>query len=211
MAAQKTTMRLNMTQINAMLNPTSAPPEPADTIYYITTETPHISDFSVFGPFHCLDATVPSIRNKLASVSPKALEVFDEQLPAWGHGGFAHIKAPLGPDGGHHMLLKLEKHKNATVRAALPGPAYTVLHCVDHIEKSSQETTICGTLLTVEAANQAARDKMEKEITGKSGVFRAEEILGDGTLSLAAGNSRYRWIVQVKYDSGEEILGTYSG
>ena len=115
MATQRTTMHLNLSQVMAMGqdgSSTPAPPEPADVIYYITTETPHISDFSVFGPFHCLDATVPSIRHKLATVSSQALEFFDMQLPGWGHGGFSHIKAPLAPDGKHHMLLKLEKFEN---------------------------------------------------------------------------------------------------
>src|SRR5580700_4281357 len=91
----------------------SAMPCSEDTIYYIKTDTPHLSDCSFFGPFKSLEAAVPSIRKNLYQTSLPGLDTFDELMSASPNGltSLQHFAAPLR-DGGV-MMIHIVKEQNA--------------------------------------------------------------------------------------------------
>jgi hypothetical protein len=64
-ATQRTTMRINYAQTMAIADDSpSASRKPTDTIYYITTSTSHLNNFSVFFSFRILNSmTLPSARS----------------------------------------------------------------------------------------------------------------------------------------------------
>jgi hypothetical protein len=99
------------------------------TIYYTNTHIPHLDDFTVFGPFHCPEATVPAIQGKLKQTSAAGLDAFNEILSSAPNAieFFEHLEAPLS--NGKTMMIQLIKEQNSELAAALPGPSWVVLCC----------------------------------------------------------------------------------
>jgi hypothetical protein len=206
----RTTVRVNGNFFSGM----EPPATPRDTIYYVKTETPHLGDFSIFGPFECLEAVVPSIRLKLQETSPAGLNTFDEMMTTGPNAlmSFEYVVAPL-PDGCT-MTIRLLKEQNAELAATLPGPAWVVL-CAEPTpsslasrdeEPKLKDLTICGAFISAEKANQAARQVVADKLQGMRRGRRVEEMKSDGTVQCAAISATQAWLVEVKRESGTEYF-----
>jgi len=209
-APERTVMRFSINNFQALLGRNSAPssPQPTDTIYYLKTETPHLHDFSVFGPFHLREAIVPSIRQKLQQTSPAGLATFDDLISRMGLSSFEHIVAPL--PGGHSMTIRLIKEKNPEVAATLPGPAWYVVSVEQLSLYSSfsefKSFDICGTYTSAEAANQAARRLAEAKKQEEPGAIHGQDMRDNGTIQCVILSRDNAWGIGVHFDSGVEYF-----
>ena len=183
---------------------------PSDTIYHLRTETPHLHDFSVFGPFHCLEAVVPSIISKLRKESPAGLDMFGEIMSTGPNAlsSFEHIVAPL--PGGNTLVIRLIKEQNAEVAATLPGPAWTVV-CGELLSPTVHGTgledlTLCGSFVSAQKANEALRQVVDDKLRGNPRGKRFEVPKDDGTITCMARLGSETWIVESRFDSGIEIF-----
>jgi hypothetical protein len=180
-----------------------------DTIYYIKTDTPHLSDCSFFGPFKSLEAAVPSIRKNLYQTSLPGLDTFDELMSASPNGltSLQHFAAPLR-DGGV-MMIHIVKEQNAEVAATLPGPAWVVV-CSELVIPPSapkgvpkvKDLTICQTFVSAEKANQAVRRIATQKLQGMRGGRQFEIMNSDGTISCGVTSPTEVWAVEAKWESG---------
>jgi hypothetical protein len=163
-----------------------------DAIYYVMTETPHLADFSFFGPFKCLEVAVPSIRYRLQQTSHPGLDTFDELIMSAGPNALTslhHFTAPL-QDGGV-MVIHFIKEKNAEVAATLPGPAWIVI-CAELVLPQPtprgglklKGSTICRTFVSAEEANQAARQIAADELQRMRGGRQSEKMKSSGTVCV---------------------------
>jgi hypothetical protein len=187
-----------------------------DTIYYLKTETPHLHDFSVFGPFHCLEAIVPSIKAKLRQESPMGLAIFEEIMSTGPNAlpSFEHIVAPLL--GNHTMTIRLVKEQNAEVAATLPGPTWIVF-CAELLPSTLEpqdrngrmklkDMSICGAFVSAQKANQALQQVVADKLQGKLGGRKLELPKEDGTLACMAKLGSKAWLVESRFESGAEIF-----
>jgi hypothetical protein len=187
-----------------------------DTIYYLKTETPHLHDFSVFGPFHCLEAIVPSIKAKLQQESPTGLAMFEDVMSTGPNAlpSFEHIVAPLL--GNHTMTIRLVKEQNAEVAATLPGPSWVVF-CAELLSSKPEpqdrnggvkmkDMSICGAFVSAQKANQALQQVVADKLQGKSGGRKLELPKEDGTLACMAQLGSKAWLVESRFESGAEIF-----
>lgn len=160
-----TTMRVNGANVFGL----GSPQPPTDTIYYLRTSTPHLHDLSLIGPFHVLDAMVPSLRAKLRDESPAGLQMLDEMMAASRISAFEHINAPLPGLGNHKMRIELIREKNPEVLAILPGPVWLVVISeplqgaqLGPIPKLKSQR-FHGTFISAEKAKEAARELLRNE------------------------------------------------
>lgn len=187
-----------------------------DTIYYLKTETPHLHDFSVFGPFHCLDAIVPSIKAKLRQESPTGLAMFEEMMSTSPNAlsSFEHIVAPLL--GNHTMTIRLVMEQNAEVAETLPGQTWVVF-CAELLSSTPEpqdknegvklkDMSICGAFVSAQKANQALQQVVADKLQGKSGGTKLELPKEDGTLACMAQLGSKAWLVESRFESGVEIF-----
>ena len=164
--ANRTTFRMNLGEFlgNDQHTPRTPKPVPEGTVYHILTESPSLKDYTGFGPFHCIEATVESILDKLQRVSMPGFRAFTEVLSQWCDGSVVQMKAPLG-DGNHITIRLIEEH-NPAVAAALPGPAWTVRRSIFKGAVVQQlrytDFDIVGSYLDKEQAFKAAREKMDR-------------------------------------------------
>lgn len=206
-SSSRTTVRVNLNSLKQMAGASSAPPPPpAGTIYYVQTSTPHIHDMSMFGPFHCLEALVPSVRRKLAQTSPAGLLTFDEMLSsADGHISFEHILAPL--EDGNKMMIQVITRCNSEVAASLPGPVWNVvcseiLNPFDPASPKLKSFDIVGSFISPEAANEAVREVVASKARGMRAARQMVERQDDGATNALVMNSSACWIVESKLDDG---------
>jgi hypothetical protein len=202
----RTTMRVTL---SALSGEPAVPPQP-DTIYYLKTETPHLHDFSVFGPFHCLEAVLPSIKAKLREESPAGLAMFDEVMSRGPNAlsSFEHIVAPL--QGNHTMVIRLVKEQNAEVAATLPGPTWTII-CGEPLSSAAEamklkDLSLCGTFVSAQKANEALRRVVADKLQGNSRGRKLELPKEDGTMACLAQLGGKTWLVESRFDSGAEIF-----
>jgi splicing suppressor protein 51 len=183
-----------------------------DTIYYIKTHIPHLDYFTMFGPFHCPEAAVPSIQGKLKQTSAAGLDIFNEILSAAPNAieSFEHLEAPLA--NGKTMMIQLIKEQNLELAASLPGPSWVVL-CGEIAgsspasivkEPKLKNMDICGAFLTVEKANEAAQQVAAGKLRGMQGGQRIEYPKTDGALMSMLISPTGVYLVEVRRDSGDE-------
>jgi mitochondrial splicing suppressor protein 51 len=183
-----------------------------DTIYYIKTHIPHLDDFTMFGPFHCPEAAVPSIQRKLQQTSVTGLDAFNEILSSAPNGieSFEHLEAPLS--NGKTMVIQLVKEQNPELAAALPSSSWVVLCCeiagasLASMDKEPRikKMDICGSFLTIEKANEAAQQVVEEKLRGMQGGKKIKNSKSNGALMSAIISPTQGYLVQVKRDSGAE-------
>lgn len=174
---------------------------PEGTVYHILTESPSLQDYTGFGPFNCIAATVPTVRRKLEHMSPSALAMFNEHLPQWLNGSVIQIKAPL--DDNNHMLIRLLKERNPSVAAALPGPTWTV-RCLgrDNIRPLEDvEWKLVGSHLKKDDAFETAREY----VMSGDGVRKTEQFDEQGNLNVVAQTSDWVWWINASFDSGAHV------
>lgn len=186
-----------------------------ETIYYIQTHTPHVGDFSFFGPFREPDEAEPSIRNKLQEASPVGHVLFDEMISSRQDGlaSFDHLDVPLA--GGRTMTLKLLKEKNAEVKATLPGPSWLVLIAEQSPIRSSADAlaldsfTIHGAFVSVERANKAAWEILAGKVRTMPGARTFEEVKSDRSLNCGIISRKKSVAIEVKFETGNIVSPGY--
>lgn len=210
--ATRTTFRMNYKDFKAMAadgrsGPSAPAPRPEGTIYHVLTETPSIKDYTAFGPFECIEATVPSIINKLKFMSPPGLTAFEDSLPEWISGSIVHVKAPLGD--GNHTLIRLVKEHNPTVAAALPGPAWVVKRAQANLKNDHKNLgfNIVGSYLQREQAFAAARNDMSQLLTADPAARPKEPINKSKHLAILAASNGIGYLVEATFDSGATVDG----
>ena len=182
-----------------------------DPIYYIRTETPHMGDFSAIGPFKTYEEMLPSIRFKLADVSPPALKAFNEMMEsAKSIEGFEHINAPL--EDGNITTVRIEREENAEVAAALPCSVWKV-QCGTVLTGKAQTGPLVdledmehiSTFLSVEKANQAAREVRDEKCEMVSGATKTEWTRPNGSLAVGVKNDTHVWMIEVVREPGIQL------
>ncbi|KAK3696061.1 hypothetical protein LTR37_018142 [Vermiconidia calcicola] len=194
--------------------PRSPQLHPPGMIYHILTECPTIKDYTGFGPFHNIEATVPSILGKLEAMSPSGFKAFQEVLPQWKNGGIPHFRAPL--ESEDHVTIRLVDEYNPDVAAILPGPAWTVKRSKVLLgpERNTEpegvtEFEVVETFLEKEKAFEAARRGIADHILGMQGAVRREEgdELGNLHVVGASRDMGIGWQFDASFDSSDIVDG----
>ena len=200
----RTTIRVNPFKRGSPPSSSSS----SDTIYYLKTSTPHLYDFSLFGPFHVLDAIVPSLHTKLQATSPAGLAMFEDLMAAGGIAGFQHIKAPLPGPENHTMTVELVEEVNPEVLAILPGPAWTVviseiLPDYDASDPKLKSQELRGTFISAEKANNAARELLRDVLKSMRGGQAIDMPRADGGVDYAVVSAKESLVIEVRLDRGD--------
>ena len=180
--------------------------DPANTIYYLITETPHLNDFSVLGPFPNRQAMSMTVLNKLRDAhSLKGMEDFANLVEDPGISTFTRIEAPIQDGSGNTMSITLHKEYNAAVKATLPGSCWLVLEAeIDKVEQCQTRLDVFGTYTTKEAANRAVRLHAEDMASSAAGWRIVKgPVTVNGCMQCYISGPKTMSMVVVRYESGQ--------
>lgn len=203
------------------------PPDP-DTVYYTRTDSPHILDVSLAGPFYPMDRIVEHIKGRcIRAGSLPAIPLLDEIIENVGIVGLEHPVAPLPflPEG-QHMTIGIVREKNSEVAAFLrsrtpnsPRPVYSLFKQICHPESTkllanrsrwpfehvpTLDFEILETFLWKEAANEGGRKALAVMGANKKLGDTVSDMLHDGCfVGQLCEKGVPKQILMVHFDDGK--------
>ena len=180
--------------------------EEANTIYYLICENPDERDVSMFGPFHCREAFIPTLIRNIEKDAPLGLSMLHDMLCGpIGAQGFIDIRSPISPSGEHRLTVRLEKPENRAVKDALPCPTWTVMQTEiirEGVEAHVMEMELCEAYLKKEDADRRVREVVV-EVTQNLGSYGDVLEHADRVIVHVEGDGKKLIWIFPRFDPGE--------